>query len=277
MERFRRSWMLFKASWAMVREDRSLLKYPVVSGIAVLVVLLLVGGPLALTGALDFDGDDITIVQIVALFVVYFLSYLAIIFCNSALVSVVMSRMDGRPAALSGWAFARANIGSILGYAAIAATVGVVLAVISSKFEGAGKAVSAIGGAAWGIATFLVVPVLVVEKVGPIDALKRSAGLLKRTWGEQLIGNAGIGLFTGLLIVATVLVGAGLIALAVVIDSAVLIGLAVVITAIAVGLVAALSAALDTIYRSAVYRYATNEPIQDYQAVDSIPAAFRVK
>lgn len=262
----------------MVREDRTLLKYPVISGIAVLILILLIGAPLALTGAFSGDGDEITVVQIAALFVMYFLVYSAILISNTAMVSVVMSRMEGRTTTSgSGWSFARANLASILGYAAISATVGVVLNVLSRRTEGAGQIVSAIGGAAWSIATFLVVPVMVVEGIGPIDALKRSAALLRRTWGEQLIGNAGIGLFTGLLIVAAVALGAGLIALAALTGSTVVIGIAVVIAVIAVGLVAALSSALDTIYRAAIYRYATNQPIADYEAADAIPAAFRVK
>ena len=114
MERFKRSWMLFKASWAMVKEDRTLLKYPVISGIAVLILVLLVGAPLALTGAFNGEGDEITVVQIAALFVMYFLVYSAILISSTAMVSVVMSRMEDRPTTSSGWVFARENLGSIL-------------------------------------------------------------------------------------------------------------------------------------------------------------------
>jgi len=41
----------------------------------------------------------------------------------------------------------------------------------------------------WTLASFLVVPILVAERKSPIDALKGSASLLKKTWGEQLVGN----------------------------------------------------------------------------------------
>jgi MFS family permease len=275
MERFRRSWDLFKASWAMIQEDRTLLRYPIVSGIAVIALAILIGGPLALSGA--FNEGEIGPLQVVALFIMYFLVYSAITFCNAAMVSEVMARMDGRRATASGWGFARENIGSILGYAAIAATVGVLLNLLSRREDIGSQLVGALGGAAWGIATFLVVPVLVVERVSPIEALKRSASLLRRTWGEQLIGNAGIGLFTGLLIVVTVVLGAGLVALATATGLAALVVVAVAIGVLAVAAVAAVSSALDTIYRAAVYRYANGEPIQDYAAADAIPSAFRVK
>ncbi|HYH13377.1 MAG TPA: DUF6159 family protein [Thermomicrobiales bacterium] len=267
--------MLFKASWAMVQEDKTLLRYPIVSGIGVLLLALLIGGPLALAGA--FDTGEVGPVQIAALFILYFLAYTVIVYCNSAMLSVVMARMDGRPEPGSGWMVARENMSAILGYAAIAATVGVLLNLLSRRDDVGSQIVGALGGAAWSIATFLVVPVLVVERVGPVDALKRSAALLKRTWGEQLIGNAGIGLFTGLLIVAAVALGAGLIALAAATGSAIAMGIAMVLAVIVVGLVAAVSSALDTIYRAAVYRYATNQPIADYAATEEIPAAFRVK
>jgi hypothetical protein len=259
----------------MIQEDRSLLRYPVVSGIAVIALAILIGGPLALTGA--FNEGEIGPVQIVALFIMYFVVYSAITFCNAAMVSEVMTRMGGHRSTTTGWAFARENMGSILGYAAIAATVGVLLNLLSRRDDIGSQLVGVLGGAAWGLATFLVVPVLVVERVSPIDALKRSASLLKRTWGEQIIGNAGIGLFTGLLILVTVLLGAGLVALAAATGVVALIVLAVAIAVLAVAAVAAVASALDTIYRAAVYRYAMGEPIQDYAAVDAIPAAFRVK
>ena len=56
---------------------------------------------------------------------------------------------------------------------------------------------------------------LVVEKVGPMDAVKRSAALLKDTWGEQIAGNLGVGLFFGLITFLIFLVGIPLIVLAV--------------------------------------------------------------
>ena len=275
MERFRRSWELFKASWAMIQDDRTLLRYPIVSGIAVIALAVLIGGPLALAGA--FDDGEIGPVQIVALFIMYFVVYSAITFCNAAMVSEVMARMGGQQSTTTGRAFARERMGAILGYAAIAATVGVILNLLSRRDDVGSQLVGALGGAAWGLATFLVVPVLVVERVSPLDALKRSATLLKRTWGEQIIGNAGIGLFTGLLIVATVLVGVGLTMAAAATGIVALVVIAVAIGVIAVAAVAAVASALDTIYRAAVYHYSTGEPIQDYAAADAIPAAFRVK
>ncbi|MGI8484129.1 MAG: DUF6159 family protein [Thermomicrobiales bacterium] len=278
MSRFRRILELAKASWHMILNDRSLLVYPVVSGIGVAILAALIMLPLAAMGLFSESSDSsITAPQIAALLLLYFVAYSVIIFCNSALIYVVMNRLNGTVAPMSGWAFARSRIRSILGFALISATVGVILNVISERFEGASRIIGALGGAAWSIATFLVVPVLVVEGIGPVDALKRSASLLKKTWGEQVIGSAGIGLVTGIATLIVAALGGGLIFLAALSGLTVLIVLAVAVTILAVALMIVISTAMDTIYRAAVYRYANNQPITNYEAADIIPAAFTVK
>ena len=276
--RFSRSWELAKASWAVLMSDRSLLIYPIVSGIAVVILGALIAGPLFAFGIIDSgDTESVGIAQIAGLFVLYFVCYLAIFFCNTALVSVVMRRLNGDTAPYSGWSFASSRIGTIAGYAAIAATVGVALRLLASKSENLGRIAAAIGGAAWSIATFLTVPVLVVEKLGPIDTIKRSAGLLRKTWGEQIIGNAGIGLATGLATFVVILLGGGLVLLAYATGVTVLIGLAVVIALIAFAIVIVVSSALDAIFRAALYRYATDRTTSSYPASGLLPEAFAPK
>ncbi len=276
--RFSRSWALAKASWAVLMSDRSLLVYPIISSIAVVILGALILGPLFAFGVLDnLDTNASGPAQIAGLFVLYLVCYTAIFFCNTALVSVVMQRLEGVTTPVSGWSFARSRIGAILGYAAIAASVGVALRVLSDRSEIAGRIVAAIGGAVWAISTFLVVPVLVVEKAGPIDAIKRSAGLLKKTWGEQIIGNAGIGLATGLMMLGVGLVGGALILLAVASGFLALIVIAIAITLVALAIVMVVSSALDSIYRAALYRYATDHATNGFPAAELLPEAFSPK
>jgi hypothetical protein len=111
-------------------------------------------------------------------------------------------------------------------------------------------------GAAWTLATFLVVPVLVSQNVGPIEALKQSASLLKRTWGENAIGNIGIGMVFGFISLGLILVGALLAYLAAQVSMAlaVAVGVAFVIALLLLGVY---QAALSGIYSAALYRYAT--------------------
>jgi hypothetical protein len=276
MGRFRRSLELAKASWSIFRSDPSLAKYPIISAIAVVILVAIVALPfLAIDGVPD--GDNLGIVQIVELLAIYLVAYTAVFFCGTALAYVVKARMDGQTGDISGWAFARSRFGAIVGYGLIAASVGVALQVIADRFKLGGQIAAAIGGAAWSVATFLVVPVLVTENIGPIEAIKRSGSLLRKTWGEQIIGNAGIGLVTGLAMLVVGLIGAALIALAIAVDVTALIVLAIAVTVIALGIMAAISSALDSIYRMAVYRYAANGNTSDFPAAEMLPTAFAPK
>ncbi len=279
MDRLRRSWELAKASWGVIRSDWTLLRFPLVSG-----VLSMILGGLALLflwGSGTFESstsDDVSIASLVGLFVFYLVTYTVVIFCNVALVSTVMAKFAGRPEhADTGWAAARTRWRKILGWAAIAATVGVVLNVLSNRGDRVTEILAVIGAAAWSLATFLIVPVLVVEDVGPVDALKRSTRLLKRTWGEQIAGNAGIGLVTGLLMVGVIAIGGGLIWLAALTSNVVVIVIAVIPVLVAAAITMTVTSAMGTVYSAATYRYATNEPTVGFGASELLPTAFRAK
>ena len=279
MNRLRRSWELAKASWGVIRSDWTLLRYPLVSG-----VLSMILGSLALLflwGSDTFESsstDDVSIGSMIGLFIFYLVTYTVVIFCNVALVSTVMAKFAGQPEhADTGWAAARARWRKILGWAAIAATVGVLLNVLSNRGDRVTEILAVIGAAAWSLATFLIVPVLVVENVGPVDALKRSTTLLKRTWGEQIAGNAGIGLATGLLMVGVIAVGGGLIWLAALTSNVVVIVVAVIPVLVAVAITMTVTSAMGTVYSAATYRYATNEPTVGFGASNLLPTAFAAK
>jgi len=145
----------------------------------------------------------------------------------------------------------------ILGYAAIAATVGMLLQGLRGKDNNVIVRMIGAGlGLAWTLSTFLVVPVLVSENVGPIDAIHRSLGLLKRTWGENAIGNAGLGLVFGLVFFAAIAVGALLVigSASVSIKLAFVVGALVALALVLLGIV---QSALSSVYAAALYRYAT--------------------
>ncbi len=98
-----------------------------------------------------------------------------------------------------------------------------VLRAISERSGLLGRLVVGLVGLAWNLATFLVVPVLVVEDVGPIEAIRQSAAYLKRTWGEQIVGNLGMGLVFGLISLGTLAAGVALLVAAAATESAFLI------------------------------------------------------
>ncbi|MCX6363924.1 MAG: DUF6159 family protein [Actinobacteria bacterium] len=258
MGRFARSWALVKLCWGVLQQDKELVVFPIVSTIGVLIVTVSFVIPGFFTGfwqGVSDNGAGVGLYVLIVLF--YLVEYLVIIFFNAALVSAAIIRLKGGDPTLGdGLRGAWSHIGPILGYAAIAATVGLVLQILRERGGIAGVIVAALGGMAWNVITFLVIPVLVVEGIGPVTAIKRSAGLLKKTWGEQIIGNAGIGLVFGLLGFAVAVVGIGL---GVLIMSAgvVAVGLAVIALAvIAIMVISLLGATLRGIYSAALYEYA---------------------
>ncbi len=253
-EKFSRSWELVKASASVLRSDKELMLFPILSGLATLIVLATFVVP-AFTLRI-FDGD-FGIGGALFGFLFYFCQYSVIIFFNCALVGAAMIRLDGGdPTVADGFAAARARLPAIFCYAAIAATVGVLLQALKGKDNNILVRLIGSGlGVAWTLATFLVVPVLVSRDVGPIDALKQSIALLKRTWGENAIGNVGIGAAFGLITFAAVLVGVGLTMLA----AQASVGLAIGVGALCVLgvlLLGIYQAALTSIYSAALYRYA---------------------
>ena len=281
-DRLSRSWELVKASWGVLREDKELLVFPLISSIATLLVIA--AFVLPAIGIYGFDGlgraldGKTSLAQYVAAFLFYVVQYFVIFFFNAALVGAAMIRLDGgNPTVGDGLAIARSRLGSIFGYAMIAATVGMVLRMLQERVGFIGRIIVGMLGVGWTIATFLVVPVLVARNVDPIEAVKESALLLKSTWGENVIGQAGIGAAFGLIQFAIVLGGIALVVLAIATNSVALIVLSIVATVVVIVLAALVQSALSGIYSAALYRYATtNEGSAGFSA-DTLALAFRPK
>jgi hypothetical protein len=263
-EKFSRSWELVKASASVLRADKELMLFPVLSSLATLLVLATFALPVFTLKLFDHGFNA---VGAVVGFAFYFCQYAVIVFFNSALVGAATIRLDGGdPTFSDGLRIARGKLPAILGYAAIAATVGVVLKAMKDRDNNLIVRLVAGGlGVAWTLATFLVVPVLVNRDVGPVDALKESVALLKKTWGENAIGNVGIGAVFGLVTTCVVLVG--LVAAFLAWQAAPAAGIAVAVVAVVALLVlGTVQSALGGIYSAALYRYAVSR---------EAPAAFR--
>lgn len=280
-ESWSRSWELVKASWAVLRSDKELIVFPIVSFIGSILVMIAFALPMIAAGVVDNvqrnGTDDIGIAGLIVAFLFYLVLYTVIFFANTALVGTAMIRLKGGDPTLSdGFRIASQRFGKIVGYALISATVGMVLRALSERAGFIGQIVISIIGFVWSIATFLVVPVLVVEDIGPVDAVKRSAELLKKTWGEQLVANAGMGIVFTVLMFA-IIFGGGLIAAAVSSISsglALLVVILIVVAMIALGLI---SSALGGIYQAALYRYATEGEASAYFPSELVQGAFSEK
>ena len=274
---FSNSFALVKASARVLKMDKQLMVFPLLSGIATVLVTTTFFAPVALLGGWEMLADDGGgYPGYVFGFLFYLAQYTVIFFFNSALVGAALIRLDGgNPTISDGLAIAGKRMGAILGYAVLAATVGVVLNFINERAGFLGRLVAGLVGMGWRLATYLTVPVLVTKDVGPIDAVKESATLLKQTWGEQVVGNFGLGWATAMAAISWGLVSAALIAgTATALPMAV--RPAVVISALGFIFLALLSSALKGVYTAALYRYAVTgeEGLFDPEIMDN---AFRPK
>ncbi len=261
-DRLSRSWSLVKASASVLNQDKELLLFPLISAVSVLLVIACFAVPMFGLGAIDSmrggEDDTISALGYVVAFLFYFSQYFVIFFFNTALVGAAMMRLDGgNPSFSDGMRIATSKIGMIAGYALIAATVGMILRAIQERVGFIGKIIVGLIGMGWTLATYLVVPVLAARDVGPIEAIKESATLFKKTWGESVIGQAGMGLAFGLMFLGVFLFGVILVVLAILANSVFLIVTAIVLTILALVILALVSSALGGIYAAALYRYAT--------------------
>ncbi len=252
------SWQLIKASGSVLRADKELIVFPLISSIALILVTASFFLPLVFLGDGLSVSENTGPVGYILLFCFYMVQYTVMFFFNSALVGAAMIRLDGgNPTVGDGLRIAYSRIASILGYAAIAATVGLILRFMSERSGNIGKFIIGLVGMAWSLATFLVVPVLVTHDVSPLDAIKESARVLKKTWGEQIAGNAGIGFAFFLAYLALAVVAVPAVILAFGTGQGAVIGLVIVCVVLAFILLALVNASLSGIYSAALYRFAT--------------------
>lgn len=143
----------------------------------------------------------------------------------------------------------------------VSATVGLLLKLIENAGEKVGEIVSGLLGTAWSVMTYFVVPILVVEKIGPFDAVSRSVSIMKRTWGEALVGKVGMGLF--LFLLSLPIFGLGIVGFIALAHSPLLGAIILCATGITFLIYLAVSAAMHTIFLTAVYQYATSERVPE--------------
>ena len=258
LSKLSKSWELVKASAQVLKADKELVVFPLLSFGAFVVTLVIFFLPMAFFGLGSGASETIEILAYVVGFLFYFVTTFIAIFFNSALVGAALIRLEGGdPTVADGLRIARERLGSILGWSLLAATVGMILKAVRERAGWLGSLVVGMIGIAWNLATFLVVPVLVTHDVGPIDALKESARLLKKTWGEQIAGNLGIGAVAGLAFVLYTVVAVPVVILAAGTGAAALIIAAVGCVVLGYGALALISATLSGIYSAALYRFAT--------------------
>src|SRR3989442_723386 len=192
LQRLRIGWQLTKVSLGVLRQEKGLILLPFLSLLITGAVWILFFITIFfLTAPSDVFGFWLFYV---GLAIVYFVTFFVSIYFNAAVMGAAMIRLNGGDPTISdGLKVARQNIRRIAGWALVTATVGLILRAIAERFGFIGRIIAGALGAAWGIITYLVVPVLIFEKIGPWAAVKRSGSLLRQTWGEAAGGYLSLG------------------------------------------------------------------------------------
>jgi hypothetical protein len=267
VSQFRRGWALSRESWRALRDHGKLVLFPLYGAIALLVVVAPLAGP----GAWLADkGNTAAGVALIAAGI--YLAAFITTFFGVALVATADRALRGEDAELGyGFRVARSRLGAIAGWALLNATVSALIRVLESRSEIAGL-IAGLVGAAWSVVTFLALPVVAMEGLGPVAALKRSAHLFRERWGGQLGGMAAIGIgvivFGMLPSIALIAGGVAILSSA---GSAGL-GAGAVLVAIGVagfGASALVASALRQVFAVALYRYALDgETLGGFSAAD---------
>jgi hypothetical protein len=255
-------------SFKVLRANKQLIIFPILASISLLLVL---GSfvTLLLAGAgwnVENVQDPGQAAGILILFLYYLVNYFIVVFFNMALIHCTHQYFKGEQVTIEeGVRFSVSRIGAIFLWSMLAATVGTILRLLQENFGALGRIVIGLIGIVWSVATFFVVPVIAYENVGPIDAFKKSAQMMKEKWGQTL----GAGFSFGLVYFIGFLVGGGALFL---IGSLFNPLIGIVLAVLGVLLVSAIVSAAQTIFVSAVYHNVTGDPTEHFnqQMIDSL-------
>jgi Family of unknown function (DUF6159) len=271
-DRLRRSWDLTKQTAALLAKDKVLILFPLMSGIASIVVVASFIVPVFATGGWKSlqHQHQATPATYAFLFAFYFCNYFVTIFFNCALMaSANMALAGGRASLRDGFGIAMQRLGRIIMWTLVACTVGLLLRTLEERAGRIGRIVIALLGTAWSIMTYFIVPVIVFEDQDVFDGVRRSAYLVKQTWGEN-VGRALSFIVIGLLGICVVFGGgfAGMIVHPLV---------GVLFMVVSFIMLVTIMSAMSGIYTVALYRYACHGVVAEGFSPELIQAAFAEK
>ena len=274
---FSNTWSIIKTSMVVLRKDKELLLFPVMSFIGVGIVVAVAAIAFLAMGSfdrLDTSGGESqlqlgdAIVAVIALFA----SITVITYFNAALMGAARHRLKGGdPNVFTGFAAVNKNITGVIGWSFISTIIFILLtyarSVANDNFLA--RIIIDIMGAIWAYMTFFVVPILIVEHVGPIEAIKRSKNYFGRTWGEQLVSGFGFGIFRFLAVIPGIAIGAAVGAISPVA------GIIVAIPLVGIGL--AVVNALEGIFKMALYEQVVEHVQPQFFEPEVLQSAYHQK
>jgi hypothetical protein len=261
--KIRRGWRLTKVAWTLIRRDPTMTTLALVGILSATVFTALIFVLGGFFSQEDGEGGNFGLVALVALYP----SVLVSVFFNVALACAASAGFDGeRMSVGEALRMAWGKRGRIAAWSLISALVGLLIAEIAERLPGGARLFGWLAGAAWGLATIFVVPILAMEGIGAPSAVKRSAQLVKGRWGEAVTGNLAIGAWAVIVVVpACLLLGIG----AALVPEQPGAGLALLATGlVTVVAISAIVAATRQVFAVTLYRYAIDAPIGGFTPAD---------
>jgi hypothetical protein len=175
---------LMRDSFAVVRRNRALLWFPVISSVC-----------LALTACFwIYEGAWLYVVHGPALLFVplvliglYSVTFVGVFFSVALAATAAEVLGGGEPSLRDGVNVSWSQIGGIAGWAAQSILVALVLGLVENVNRWVGRAAQV----AWGFATIFVVPLIALEGLDAGSARQRSFGLAREQWRAE---TGGLGL-----------------------------------------------------------------------------------
>jgi hypothetical protein len=278
MGKFAASKTIVRESWSILKQDKELLLFPIVSAVISLIAIgALVFWYMTSMPLVDVESaqENMGAAEYAFLLVYYVVIFFIANFFQVAMYVIISARFNGRDLGFSdGVKGAWENMGKIFLWSLISATVGVILRAIADRSKLLGQIVATLLGAAWNIMTYFSLISLVIGNKSVGESFKESAAIIRKTWGETLIVNVGVGFFFGII---TLAVAMALFVLGFLIqDMIVAIALGVIFI-LYIACISVVSSTLGAIFKFALYEYGRSGKIIPGFTPDVVANAFKKK
>ncbi len=305
MGKFERSWLLFKSSISVIARNKQLLLFPVVISVLSVVIMLFFVAPAALwptghsyaslehwqtigstffsvSNGIGTHGSRITYspAALAYLAFLYFVSMFLATFFNVAFYNEILAALTGKPVSLGrGLRFACSRYKAILLWTLFAGLVGLIIKAIEQKMDLVGRIIARFIGVAWSIASVFVIPMIVRDQqsVNPVTMLRKSAQMLRRTWGEALIGYAGIAFGNLIVVLGSLILLGGAVFAAIQLNNYWLLGIAVAVWLLGLIAWSYLMNVAGLVYKGALYLYAAEGTVPAPYNREMLDAAWKFK
>ena len=305
--KFQRSWLLLKSSLSIIARNKQLLVFPIVIFSLTVVIVLFFLAPAvfrptgysytqpehwqAISHSL-FTQSEAGVVQYRSQkygFTPVAIAYLALLYCvsmffatffNVAFYNEILAALSGQPVSIGrGLKFACTRWKAVLMWTLFAGLVGLIIKTIEQRLEIVGRLLARFIGLAWSIASVFVIPIIVREEqdANPLNILRKSASILKRTWGEALIGYAGLAFANTLILIGSVVLLMGALVASIALNNYWLIAITGVLWLFTLFAWSYLTSVASQVYKGALYLYAAEGIVAKPYSQEMLDMAWKFK